>query len=192
MTETNTSTVLEDIKRAGDITYDQLTNSGLPASEVHRMQICYEASDLLMSHLVEMGHQVRREIHTPENRMGDQNYVVIENPDGSEIIADPTWQLYVKPEAVRPDTPRVLAGSRDEAIAIARDHGVTPDKLKLWEKSSVKMDVQDQKQADRTAEDASAKAEKHGGWDRFVLSSTDLKKGHRRVRRSRNRVKTSH
>lgn len=160
--------LIADIDSAAEHAYEALAESGLPKGQIHRMQICYEATDLLLRDLLKRGHKARHEIHTDEARFVDQNYVVVQTPEGHEIIADPTWQLYVPEESITSTTPKVLVGTRDEAIAIARDHGVSNKKLKLWEKQSIKMSIEEQKRADREAEEAAERAAQSGGWEKFT------------------------
>jgi hypothetical protein len=163
--------LVADIYSGAEYAYKTLAEKGLAIDQVHRMQICYEATDLLLKHLLERGYNARHEIHTGEDRLGDQNYVVVETPEGREVVADPTWQLYVPDENITLSTPKVLLGTREEAIATARAHGVSENKLKLWERHSVKMSVQEQKQADREAEEAAEKAAQDGSWEKFVKAN---------------------
>ncbi|HSX44056.1 MAG TPA: hypothetical protein VLE69_02045 [Candidatus Saccharimonadales bacterium] len=173
------------ITKATEFAYAKIADSHVSPSDVRFMQVCYDATNFMVQSLVADGYNARHETHTDKESFGNQNYPVIETPEGVEVVADPTWQLYVPKENRTSDLPHVLVGTRDQVIQFARTHGVDDNKLKLWEKESVKKGVV---AADAAAVAAADEAAADGGWEAFVDGTgREVKMPHGVISRHRGR-----
>ena len=160
------SNLIPNIQTAANAAFDKLASDTFTPHEIHKLSVCSQVSSLMINPLIENGHLARREIAMAEG-VGVHSYVVIDN-DGEEILADATWQQFLRPGTATDDIPKVLVGDRGEIMRQARDYGVSNDVLKIWEFGNVAENPQQQAAQDRSAEAAAEQAAENGAWKRFV------------------------
>jgi hypothetical protein len=154
---------------AADNAYDTLSSKGLDRDNIHKLQVCYEASSLVVNQLLENGHIARHEISSGE-KVRQHSYVVVDTLDEGEMLIDPTWQQFLpKGSQAQAEIPRVLVGNRRSVISKAREYGVAESILKVWEKQSNNMSVEQQRVNDQEAEAQAETAESSGAWEKFLL-----------------------
>ena len=180
-------TMQDSIARAAQYAYSEIAGSHVAVEDVRFMQVCYDATNLMVKSLLEEGYNAQHETHTDQEGFGNQNYTVIETPEGVEVVADPTWQLYVPKEKKTANFPHVIVGTRDQVIQFARANGVSENKLKLWEKNSLKADLVSQRNADEAAAVAADEAAANGGWEAFMGSGREVKMPHGVISREKGK-----
>lgn len=147
--------------------YHALAEASPKTSGIHRLPVCYRASSLIVSRLLEDNYMARHEITTTEG-IGEHSYAVL-NPDApDELLVDATWQQFLPASQANENTPKVLVGSRRDIIKQARDYGVGESALNVWKRPTYNLSVDQRQHNDRLAEDAAGAADTSGAWESFM------------------------
>lgn len=150
--------------------YHAISETGFMADNVHRLPVCYQASALIVTSLLENNYRAQHEITTTEG-VGEHSYVVVNPSEVDELVIDATWQQFLPDDKVNEDTPKVLVGSRDDIIKRARAYGVIEPALDVWKVPIHGMSIEQQQYNNRCAEAMADNAELEGAWESFMASA---------------------
>lgn len=161
-TELVTRDLYADAQAAATAAYEALTvGREYDAAEIHRLKVCYEASDLIVENLVARGYQATHVIHNGTT-VGEHSYVTVGNGTDIKVI-DATWQQFLSPLTQALNAPWVLIGSRQEVTRQAQSYGVVQAR-ELWDES-LTISQEEQRARDRAAEYAAEAAAGAGKWE---------------------------
>jgi len=120
-----------DIIRAADKSYQEVANIyKMSIKKIHRQRVCAFITRALISNLEADGYdpfQLGRDVGV----RGTHMYLGLESARGL-ILVDGTWQQFVPRLKRNPTLPRVLVGTRNEAVNFAEDAGVKTRHLDYW------------------------------------------------------------
>jgi hypothetical protein len=152
---------------ASEDAYRSLVEQGHSPEEIHRLQVCYQATALMVDTLIDNGYKAEHEVRGGWTVL-EHSYVVIDTGSGEELIADPTWQQFLPDGADSHDMPRVLMGPRKIVAGQARSFGVDAITAQLWDKQETRVTAKQQREADQIAQDEADRAEDSGAWNKFM------------------------
>ena len=120
-----------DILDVSEVTYVALAERFRHSIDVvHRVGLCVPASRLMVANLCHRGYSAAQ---VPVPRRLYHFYAQIPSEEtGEGVVVDPTWQQFLAVQLITPEMPKVLMGTSDEVVAMARSYGVGASKLDAY------------------------------------------------------------